>query len=83
MKYLVGAAEGRDLLNSVRAVRELNHAGAGARFALWGHSQGGHAVLFAAQMASAHGSVALVRRCELDLAGRDVRTRDRGVLPTA
>ena len=35
MKYLVGAAEGRDLLNSVRAVRELNHAGAGARFALW------------------------------------------------
>jgi acetyl esterase/lipase len=54
MKYLVGAAEGRDLLNSVRAVRELNHAGAGARFALWGHSQGGHAVLFAAQMASAY-----------------------------
>jgi DNA-binding SARP family transcriptional activator/tetratricopeptide (TPR) repeat protein len=37
----------------------------------------------AARMASAHGSVALVRRCEHDLAGRDVRRRDLGVLPTA
>jgi hypothetical protein len=37
----------------------------------------------AAQMASAHGSVALVRRCEHDLAGRDARPRDRGVRPTA
>jgi hypothetical protein len=37
----------------------------------------------AAQMASAHGSVALVRRCEHDLAGRDARPRDPGVLPTA
>jgi acetyl esterase/lipase len=54
MRYLVGAAEGRDLLNAVRAARGLNHAGAGGRFALWGHSQGGHAVLFAAQMASAY-----------------------------
>jgi hypothetical protein len=37
----------------------------------------------AARMASEHGSVALVRRCERDLAGRDARPRDRGVLPTA
>jgi DNA-binding SARP family transcriptional activator len=37
----------------------------------------------AAQMASAHGSVALVRRCEHDLAGRDTWRRDGGVLPTA
>ena len=37
----------------------------------------------AAQMASAHGSVALVRRCEHDLAGRDARPHDRSVLPTA
>jgi hypothetical protein len=37
----------------------------------------------AAQMASAHGSAALVRRCEHDLAGRDARPCNRGVLPTA
>ena len=35
----------------------------------------------AAQLASDHGSVALLRRCEHDLARRDVRLR--GVLPTA
>ena len=37
----------------------------------------------AAQMASAHGSVALLRRCERDLAGRGVRPPAAGVLPTA
>jgi len=35
----------------------------------------------AAQMAAAHGSVALLRRCEHDLAGRDARPCNRGVLP--
>ncbi|HUK73133.1 MAG TPA: AAA family ATPase [Streptosporangiaceae bacterium] len=37
----------------------------------------------AAQMAAAHGSVALLRRCELDLAERGVRPSAPGVLPTA
>jgi hypothetical protein len=37
----------------------------------------------AVQMAAVHGSAALVRRCEIDLAGRDARSRNRGVLPTA
>ena len=37
----------------------------------------------AAQLASAHGSVALVRHCERDLAGRGVRRPAAGVLPTA
>ena len=37
----------------------------------------------AAQLASAHGSVALLRRCERDLAGRGVRPPAAGVLPTA
>jgi DNA-binding SARP family transcriptional activator/tetratricopeptide (TPR) repeat protein len=37
----------------------------------------------AAQLASAHGSVALLRRCERDLAGRGVRSPAAGVLPTA
>ncbi len=37
----------------------------------------------AAQMAAAHGSVALLRRCERDLAERGVRLSVPGVLPTA
>jgi DNA-binding SARP family transcriptional activator/tetratricopeptide (TPR) repeat protein len=37
----------------------------------------------AAQMASAHGSVALLQRCERDLARRGVRPPPPGVLPTA
>ena len=37
----------------------------------------------AAQMASAHGSLALLRRCERDLAGRGVPPSASGVLPVA
>jgi DNA-binding SARP family transcriptional activator/tetratricopeptide (TPR) repeat protein len=37
----------------------------------------------AAQMAAAHGSMALLRRCEHDLAGRGVRPSAPGVPPTA
>jgi hypothetical protein len=37
----------------------------------------------AAQMASAHGSVALLRRCEHDLAERGARPDAPGVLPVA
>ena len=49
--YLVGLSEGRAVLDSVRAARNLPKAGAGKRFAAWGYSQGGHAVLFAGQLA--------------------------------
>ncbi len=49
--YLVGESEARDVLNSVRAARNLEPGKASSRFALWGHSQGGHAVLFAATRA--------------------------------
>jgi hypothetical protein len=46
-QYLVGAAEANDVLNSVRAARHLADGRASRRFALYGHSQGGHAVLWA------------------------------------
>jgi acetyl esterase/lipase len=36
----------------VRAARELPDARAGRRFAVWGHSQGGHAALFTGEIAS-------------------------------
>jgi len=52
--YLVGESEGRAVLDSVRAARELPDAAATRRFAVWGHSQGGHAALFAGQMASTY-----------------------------
>lgn len=48
--YLVGETEGRNVLDAARATRELD-IGASDRVALWGYSQGGHAVLFAAQQA--------------------------------
>ncbi len=49
--YMVGESEGRAVLDSVRAARALSRANAGARYAVWGHSQGGHAALFAGEMA--------------------------------
>jgi acetyl esterase/lipase len=49
--YLVGESEGRAVLDSVRAARQIPKIGAGSRFAVWGHSQGGHAALLAGQMA--------------------------------
>lgn len=49
--YLVGLSEGRAVLDAVRAARSLPQAHAGRRFILWGHSQGGHASLFAAMLA--------------------------------
>jgi acetyl esterase/lipase len=48
--FLVGESEGRAVLDSIRAARELI-GGTTPHAALWGHSQGGQAVLFAAQMA--------------------------------
>ncbi|WP_181159974.1 lipase family protein [Sandaracinobacter neustonicus] len=45
--FLDGPAEARAVLDSVRAAARIAGSGAGPRFALWGHSQGGQAVLFA------------------------------------
>lgn len=49
--YLIGSTEGRNVLDAVRAARHLPEVDAGADVLLWGHSQGGQAALFAAQMA--------------------------------
>jgi len=48
--YLLGVSEGRAVLDAVRAVHAFEPAAAGTRFVLWGHSQGGHAALFAAEL---------------------------------
>lgn len=49
--YLVGATEGRNVLDAARAARAALGADGSDRVVLWGHSQGGQAVLFAAQLA--------------------------------
>ncbi|HEX5619879.1 MAG TPA: alpha/beta fold hydrolase [Solirubrobacteraceae bacterium] len=48
--YLVGRSEGRSVLDAVRAARAYDHR-LSKRFIIAGHSQGGHAALFAAAMA--------------------------------
>jgi acetyl esterase/lipase len=44
--YLVGTSEAQAVLDSVRAARAIPGTAAGARFAVWGHSQGGQAALY-------------------------------------
>ena len=50
--YLVGASEARDVVNAVRAARQAPDADAGTRWAVWGHSQGGHAALWTGALAA-------------------------------
>ncbi|MCH9816839.1 MAG: lipase family protein, partial [Actinomycetia bacterium] len=45
--YLIGQQEARDVINSVRAARNLSDGAAGKQWAVYGHSQGGHASLWA------------------------------------
>jgi acetyl esterase/lipase len=52
--YLVGDSEARAVLDSVRAVQHLPQASAGDRYAVWGHSQGGQAALFAGALAQTY-----------------------------
>jgi alpha-beta hydrolase superfamily lysophospholipase len=47
--YLVGDTSAHTVLDAVRAARHIPAAQAGKRVIMWGHSQGGQAVLFAAQ----------------------------------
>jgi alpha-beta hydrolase superfamily lysophospholipase len=59
--YLIGATEGNNVLDAVRAAQQIPEASAGTDVILWGHSQGGQAVLFAAQQAAAYAPELTVR----------------------
>lgn len=50
--YLVGKGQAYAVIDSVRAARQIPGVGGSSDFGLWGYSQGGHAVLFAAQLAA-------------------------------
>jgi acetyl esterase/lipase len=52
--YLVGESAARSVLDSVRAAQHFEDAHAGKRFAVWGHSQGGHAALFTGLAAASY-----------------------------
>ena len=49
--YLVGESEGRGVLDAIRAAKQMPEANAGDKAVVAGHSQGGHAALFTAQVA--------------------------------
>jgi acetyl esterase/lipase len=59
--YLVGQSEARAVLDSVRAAHRLDLGlPLDDRYVIWGHSQGGHAALFAGQLAPSYlGEMAL------------------------
>ena len=52
--YLVGDSEARAVIDSVRAARSFPGLENSTRYAVWGHSQGGQAVLFAGMIAKAY-----------------------------
>ncbi len=52
--YLVGPSEAHAVLDSVRAARAVPEAEASAEYVVWGHSQGGHAALWAGQLARSY-----------------------------
>jgi alpha-beta hydrolase superfamily lysophospholipase len=47
--YLVGASAARNVIDIVRAARQLSAAHASSRYVVWGHSEGGQTALFAMQ----------------------------------
>lgn len=60
--YLVGESEGRAVLDSVRAAAALLGTEVSSDAVVFGHSQGGHAVLFAGSLAASYAP-------EIELAG--------------
>ncbi|ROR93509.1 alpha-beta hydrolase superfamily lysophospholipase [Salana multivorans] len=59
--YLVAVTAGNSVLDSVRAARAIPAAHAGTSVVMWGHSQGGHAVLLAAERAAEYAPELRVR----------------------
>ena len=50
--YLIGAGEAYSVLDSVRAARQVPGVQLADQTVVWGHSQGGHAALWAGQLAA-------------------------------
>lgn len=52
--YLVGEGEGRAVLDAARAARQVSDVAFTDQTVIWGHSQGGHAALWAGQLADSY-----------------------------
>ncbi|MCX7344603.1 MAG: alpha/beta fold hydrolase [Alphaproteobacteria bacterium] len=52
--YLVGRGQAQAVIDSVRAARQIPGVGGGSRYAMWGYSQGGHAVLFGEKLSRSY-----------------------------
>jgi uncharacterized membrane protein HdeD (DUF308 family)/acetyl esterase/lipase len=52
--YLIGQGEGRSVLDAVRAAHQLTAVDLADETVVWGHSQGGHAALWAGMLASTY-----------------------------
>lgn len=59
--FLIGETEGRNMLDIVRAVQKTLPENTTNDVILWGHSQGGHAALFAEQIATTYASELTVK----------------------
>jgi alpha-beta hydrolase superfamily lysophospholipase len=90
--YVTGELEGRNILDSVRAARHFPEAAFSGPLALIGHSQGGHAVAFALQLAADYapelairGAVLLAPAIDLEgifegIIGPDERTSNTALI---
>jgi pimeloyl-ACP methyl ester carboxylesterase len=54
LPYIVGLVAARNVIDSVRAARQLPAAHASDNYAIWGHSEGGQAALFALEIAGSY-----------------------------
>ena len=88
--YLAGISEGRGTLDIVRAAKQLPGAALADDTVIWGHSQGGHAALFAHELAGSwtpelrvRGTVAGAPPSELPLIGAVGRDGFQGYLAMA
>lgn len=88
--YLVGPDAAHAVLDAVRAARELTDVAVGDRVVAWGHSQGGHAVLWTGLLAAGYapdldllGVAAFAPASDLHALADDLRTAAIGKLVAA
>lgn len=72
--YLIGDLEGRNILDSARAALSFPDLKLDPRLLIWGQSQGGHAALFAGQLAPAYAPELSILGVAADAPAADLQT---------
>ncbi len=70
--FLVGESEGRSVLDAARAAHDLKGAAAASKVLVLGHSQGGHAALFAGEIAASYAPELRVLGVAAEAPGPDI-----------